>query len=122
VHCGDFLRLVFENVRGPERTVDPGAEILELRGQTAIDYVYAAQEGISIAGFFCHEQMLPPKLKNLNLQCNYLAESLERVAFTPDRIPMPIITTAPTTIQCSGIRTRCAAYASPMITIANPAE
>jgi hypothetical protein len=59
---------------------------------------------------------------NRNAGCNQLAESLGRVAFTPERIPMPIITTAPTKIQCMGTCTRCAAYASPQITIANPTE
>ena len=44
MNCRNFIRLVFENLGRPERPVDAGTEILELRGQTAVDYVDVAEE------------------------------------------------------------------------------
>jgi hypothetical protein len=46
------------------------------------------------------------------------AASFGRVAFTADKIPMPIMTIAPARIQWEGICIKRATYTSPTITIA----
>ena len=46
---GDFFGRVFENMRGPEGAVDIRAQVLEFRGQAAIEDVDAVQECLALA-------------------------------------------------------------------------
>jgi hypothetical protein len=45
VHGGIFFGLIFENVYGPEQTVDADAKMFKLRGQPAVDHTDAAHGG-----------------------------------------------------------------------------
>ena len=44
MHCDDLFGRIFKDVGGPERAIDVGAEVIELRGHAAIENVGAATE------------------------------------------------------------------------------
>jgi hypothetical protein len=50
----DFFGRVFKNMRGPERAVDVGSEIFELRGHASVEDMYAAKKGVAGFGEVAH--------------------------------------------------------------------